>query len=82
MDLSNPELEEIKAYYKKKEEEHKREYDEFVEQLEQETERRWKECEEEYSKYIDDEEVWEKYLNENERRYEEDVQEGKYIFIF
>jgi hypothetical protein len=82
MDFTGPTVEEILAAYKKKEEESKREYDEFVENLELERLRVQKEIEKEYSKYIDDEEAWEKYLDENERGYEEDLQYGKYIFIF
>jgi hypothetical protein len=82
MDFTGLTIEEILAYSKKKQEERKREYAEFVENLELERLRRNKEIEEKYSKYIDDEEVWEKYLDERERRYKEDLQEGKYIFIF
>jgi hypothetical protein len=82
MDFTGLTIEEVLAAYKKKEEESKKEYDEFVENLELERLRVQKEIEEEYSKYIDDEEAWEKYLDENERGYEEDLQDGKYIFIF
>jgi hypothetical protein len=82
MDFTGLTIEEVLAAYKKKEEESKREYAEFVENLELERLRVQKEIEEEYSKYIDDEEAWEKYLDEHERQYEEDLQEGKYIFIF
>jgi hypothetical protein len=82
MDITRQSIEEVLAAYKKKEKESKREYDEFVENLELERLRVQKEIEEEYSKYIDDEEAWEKYLDEHERGYEEDLQEGNYIFFF
>jgi hypothetical protein len=77
MDFTGLTVEEVLSAYKKKEEESKREYAEFVENLELERLREQKEIEEKYSKYINDEEAWEKYLDE-----EEDLQDGKYIFIF
>jgi hypothetical protein len=85
--------EEVLAVHKKRVEDLKREFDEFVEKLEQERLRRQKEIEEEYSKYVDDKEAWENFLNENEYVYDneyddeewdegDNLQEGKYIFIF
>jgi DNA-binding transcriptional MerR regulator len=84
MDFTGLTIEEIKVYSKKQQEESKREYDEFVENLERERLRVQKEIDEKYSKYIDDEETWEEYLDEvyKDEYEEEDSPEGKYIFIF
>jgi hypothetical protein len=71
MDLSNPELEEIKAYHKKKQEDLKKKYDEFVENLEEIKQSMKNENENEYE-----------YEDEVDEYEEEDLQEGKYIFIF
>jgi hypothetical protein len=74
MDFTGLTGEEIIAYYKKSTEDIIRKYAEFQEKLEEEKEQRRKE--------------WENSKNENPNVYndymieEEDLPEGKYIFIF
>jgi ribosomal protein L14E/L6E/L27E len=66
MDFTRLSIEEIKTYYKKKQEVLKRKYDERREKLEQEKDQQRKS----------------EIFNEHWEKYQKFLQEGKYIFIF